>query len=70
MFTTSILKILPRGRSTPTRIAHAAVDTVLQWQDRANQRHRLRTLSDFMLRDMGLSRADVEREACKPFWMK
>ena len=33
------------------------------------QRRALQTLDDNMLRDIGLSRADVEREATKPFWM-
>jgi uncharacterized protein YjiS (DUF1127 family) len=45
-----------------------AGETVLTWLERAQQRRHLRTLSDHMLRDIGLSRADVENEAGKPFW--
>ena len=45
-----------------------AMDTVLDWQDRARQRHRLGELDDHLLRDIGLSRADLERESSKPFW--
>ena len=41
---------------------------LLVWQDRARQRHLLRRLDDRLLQDMGLSRADVEHEAVKPFW--
>ncbi len=41
---------------------------LLVWQDRARQRHCLRRLDDRLLKDMGLSRADVEHEAVKPFW--
>ncbi|MEO1330528.1 MAG: DUF1127 domain-containing protein [Pseudomonadota bacterium] len=34
----------------------------------ARERRALRELSDHQLRDLGLSRADVEREAHRPFW--
>jgi uncharacterized protein YjiS (DUF1127 family) len=47
-----------------TRIA----ETVLLWQERAFQRHALESLDERALRDMGMSRADVAREAGKPFW--
>jgi uncharacterized protein YjiS (DUF1127 family) len=45
-----------------------ATDTVLDWQERARQRHRLGEMDDHLLRDIGLSRADLEHEAAKPFW--
>jgi len=45
-----------------------AVDLVLIWHERVRQRRQLRSLSTYMLRDIGLSRADVEGEASKPFW--
>ncbi len=48
----------------PERIA----DALYEWQRRASERHHLRQLSDHMLKDIGLSRFDVEREAGKPFW--
>jgi uncharacterized protein YjiS (DUF1127 family) len=35
---------------------------------RARQRRDLAALSDHALRDIGLSRADVELEVGKPFW--
>jgi uncharacterized protein YjiS (DUF1127 family) len=35
---------------------------------RQRQRYDLATLDDRMLRDMGITRLDVEREANKPFW--
>ena len=35
---------------------------------RQRQRHDLAQLDDRMLRDIGLSRVDAEREATKPFW--
>jgi uncharacterized protein YjiS (DUF1127 family) len=45
-----------------------ASDTLLDWQDRARQRHRLGEMDDHLLRDIGLSRADLEHEIDKPFW--
>jgi uncharacterized protein YjiS (DUF1127 family) len=53
-----------RGRE----FLHKGAETLLIWLERARQRRHLRTLSDHMLRDIGLSRADVEGEAGKPFW--
>lgn len=41
---------------------------LLRWQERAEQRRTLQQLDDHMLRDLGLSRADVAGEADKPFW--
>jgi uncharacterized protein YjiS (DUF1127 family) len=40
----------------------------LRWIDRARQRRQLAELSDHMLRDLGVSRADAWAEADKPFW--
>jgi len=59
-----------RARSRPWLAALIArgVDLLLTWQERARQRRHLRSLDDHMLRDIGLSRADVEGEAGKPFW--
>jgi uncharacterized protein YjiS (DUF1127 family) len=40
------------------------------WQERARQRRHLQALDDRLLRDIGLSRADVEFESSKRFWMQ
>ena len=45
-----------------------AVDLLLIWQQRARDRRQLQSLNDHMLRDIGLTRADVFAEAAKPFW--
>jgi uncharacterized protein YjiS (DUF1127 family) len=45
-----------------------AVDLLLVWHERARQRRHLLSLSDHMLRDIGLTRADVLAESSKPFW--
>lgn len=40
-----------------------------KWQRRARLRQELQSLSDTTLRDIGLSRCDIQLEAAKPFWM-
>lgn len=44
------------------------VELVELWIERAHERRDLRTISEASLHDVALSRADVEREAAKPFW--
>ncbi len=46
----------------------AVSDSLSRWRERSRQRRMLGRLDDRMLRDVGLSRADVEQEVSKPFW--
>jgi uncharacterized protein YjiS (DUF1127 family) len=46
----------------------AAVETIQLWRRRGRDRRILQNLDDQLLRDIGLSRAEVEAEARKPFW--
>lgn len=39
-----------------------------RWSRLHHERQQLRHLSDAMLRDIGLTRGDVEREASRHFW--
>ncbi len=48
--------------------AVAVFDLLIEWQARENQRRHLMTLDERLLRDIGTSRADAEREFAKPFW--
>lgn len=43
---------------------------VLDAQRRAAERHYLASMDEHMLRDVGLGRADLERELNKRFWEK
>lgn len=36
--------------------------------DRGRQRRRLAELDDYLLRDIGVTRAEARRECAKPFW--
>lgn len=36
--------------------------------ERASQRRKLLTLSEHLLKDIGINRAQAELEAAKPFW--
>ena len=38
------------------------------WIDRARQRRTLETVDDWILKDIGISRADAMQEHDKPFW--
>ena len=50
------------------RVVRCAANCVLIWHRRARERRALESLSDHMLRDIGLTRADVLAEATKRFW--
>jgi len=40
------------------------------WQDRWRQRRILESMGDRAMHDLALSRADIDREASKPFWQR
>jgi uncharacterized protein YjiS (DUF1127 family) len=50
------------------RLSLDLLGTVLSWLERRRQRLALARLDDRMLKDIGLSRAEVEVELSKPFW--
>ncbi|HIP78790.1 MAG TPA: DUF1127 domain-containing protein [Kiloniellaceae bacterium] len=45
-----------------------ALDVLALWQERAAGRAHLAQMDDRMLKDMGIGRAEADREAYKPFW--
>ncbi len=49
-------------------LAARALNALFAWQRRLSDRIALQSLDDRMLRDIGLTRADVEFESSKPFW--
>jgi uncharacterized protein YjiS (DUF1127 family) len=44
------------------------IETPIAWLERMRERRQLAGLSDDMLKDIGVSRADVEHVVEKPFW--
>ncbi len=57
-----------RVRIAAQEFVTALFDLFAAWRERARQIRDLRQMTDRELKDIGLSRADVEREAAKPFW--
>jgi uncharacterized protein YjiS (DUF1127 family) len=47
-----------------------AFDMLFAWLERAGSRRSLAAMSDFQLKDVGLSRADIQGEVDKPFWRR
>lgn len=60
------------GVSSATERAHKGLSSMVSWLGAAMQVYRerraMRALSDEILKDLGLSRADVEREAGRSFF--
>ena len=48
--------------------AQRLADRVLTWLQHSRERRQLATLSDNMLKDIGVSRADVDGETSRRFW--
>jgi uncharacterized protein YjiS (DUF1127 family) len=48
--------------------ADRAITTLLRWQELARERRALMRLDDHMLKDIGITRADAQRESERPFW--
>jgi uncharacterized protein YjiS (DUF1127 family) len=49
-------------------LAAIGVARLLHWHELARQRRALLNLNDRMLKDIGITRAEAEREASRPFW--
>lgn len=56
------------GFARAIRFAADLRDVVGRWLWRAHYREELEHLSEHQLRDMGLDRDELRREANKPFW--
>ena len=50
------------------RAVENVVEGFLTWQRRHKDRMHLLSLDERMLRDIGVTLVDVDREASKPFW--
>jgi uncharacterized protein YjiS (DUF1127 family) len=48
--------------------AASALIRLMRWHETARERRALLALSDHMLKDIGITRAEAEREASRRFW--
>lgn len=61
--------VAPPDRRPPSfRLIRRVTAALERWRQRQEQRRSLALLSDRLLRDVGLTRDDVERELEKPRW--
>jgi uncharacterized protein YjiS (DUF1127 family) len=68
-----VLPRIPRPLRTrrsrgPLSWPHHLFERLAQWQERSRQRDHLQRLDDRLLKDIALTRADIEREIRKRFW--
>jgi uncharacterized protein YjiS (DUF1127 family) len=49
-------------------LAVLACARLLRWHELSRQRRALLTLNPRMLKDIGITRTEAAREACRPFW--
>lgn len=62
------LHALPRLAPSPTRRFRALLAWIARIREQSRQRDALLSLSDWELRDIGITRYDAETEARKPLW--
>ncbi|CAM3984909.1 hypothetical protein CCOS865_01758 [Pseudomonas reidholzensis] len=53
---------------TLSHVFHEVAQRLARWHQLYRQRRELAQLSDATLADLGLSRADIQQEAERPFW--
>ena len=59
---------LPSCEDNVINPAKRLLKTLEVWIDRVRQRRQLATLDDRMLKDIGITRIEANREIAKPFW--
>lgn len=58
----------PRRASALELLADSLIRHILTWRERVRQRRALAAVDDWVLKDMGVSRADAMSECDKAFW--
>lgn len=64
----AIAGVWPRHAVSLSALAKAVWRRLKRWQQLAEQRRQLASLSDAALKDIGVSRADILQETERPFW--
>jgi uncharacterized protein YjiS (DUF1127 family) len=64
-----VISVAPSSLSiTITRLATDAARSIAAWTEKRRQLRALSELDDHLLRDIGLSEADVDQACSRPFW--
>lgn len=61
-------KWLGDGKRLVAKEAHEIFAILLTWQRRKAMRYLMAEMDERILKDIGISRADAQKEASKPFW--
>lgn len=70
LLTPSMARQLRRGRPADRRgLAMRFVNVLETWLERRRQRRTLLELNDHLLKDIGVTRLEAQREGHKPFWL-
>ncbi|KTB73174.1 MULTISPECIES: DUF1127 domain-containing protein [Pseudomonas] len=64
----SVLIARPAGHAQPGKALVWLKHHLQRWLELYRQRRYLARMSDDTLKDLGLSRADIQQEAERPFW--
>jgi uncharacterized protein YjiS (DUF1127 family) len=67
--TAETIRVAIAGASLPA-MSRKVLIGLGNWYDRWQQRQHLADLDDHILRDIGISPREVERECAKPFWRR
>ena len=62
-------RVVPARQRVPSNLSKS-FDVLLLWLQRRRERHQLAGLSDHVLKDIGVTRADVDGETRKAFWRR
>jgi uncharacterized protein YjiS (DUF1127 family) len=62
-------RVVPVRRRVPSNLSKF-FDVLLLWLQRWRERRQLAGLSDHVLKDIGVTRADVDGETRKAFWRR
>jgi len=63
-----ISQCLPTCEKSILKTAKVVLQILNLWSKRKVERDQLKNLDERLLKDMGITRYDVDQEASKPFW--
>lgn len=67
-FSVTAVQAVTRAVALTVRPLWLVADNAMAVYERTKQRRALQKLDDHLLKDIGLSRVEVEAEIAKPFW--